>query len=245
MNPLFFLFFCLVFLVGCNRLFTTARVQYTNYRMYNLRVDSSVYKWLQPYRDSVEGAMHSYVVTLANDLEKQQPEGTLGNMMADALFEMAAIKFGKHPDAAFMNNGGIRLPVLKAGTITVGTIYELFPFDNVLVLVTVPGTVLQQFLDHIAARGGWPVAGITMQIYKGKAVEVQIGGKPINAQQSYTIAVGDYTANGGDDAAMLIGMPQQSRGYLIRDAIIDFLKEQAKKGRPLTYMPEKRVQYVQ
>lgn len=200
---------------------------------------------MQPYRDSVEGTMRSYIITLANDLEKQQPEGTLGNMMADALYEMATIKFGKRPDAAFMNNGGIRLPVIKAGSITVGTIYELFPFDNVLVLVTLPGTVLQQFLDHIAARGGWPVAGITMRIYKGKAVDVQIGGMPINAQQNYTIAIGDYTANGGDDATMLVGMPQQSRGYLIRDAIIDFLKEQAKKGTPLTYMPEKRVQYVQ
>lgn len=213
--------------------------------MYNLRVDSAVYKWMQPYRDSLEGTMGRYVVTLATDLEKQQPEGTLGNMMADALFEMARVKYGKQPDAAFMNNGGIRLQTVKSGRVTVGTIYELFPFDNILVLVTLPGTVLQQFLDHIASRGGWPVAGMTMRISKGKAVQVVIGGKPIDLQANYTIALGDYTANGGDDAVMLVGLPQQNNGYLMRDALIDFLKTKAQEGKPLVYVPEKRVQHVQ
>jgi hypothetical protein len=38
------------------------------------------------------------------------------------------------------------------------------------------GSVLQQFLDLTAARGGWPVAGITMHIKDNKAVDVMING---------------------------------------------------------------------
>lgn len=245
MKRFWFLLSGTIVMAACSSVYIPVKVQHRDYRMYNLRIDSSVHQWLQPYRDSLAGTMGQYVITLANDLEKQQPEGKLGNLMADAMLEMAAVKYGRRPDAAFMNYGGIRLQTLKAGPITIGTIYELFPFDNILVLLRMKGNVLQQFLDHTAARGGWPVAGMTMQIQNKKAVQVLIGGKPLDPAAEYTIAIGDYTANGGDDAAMLVGIPQENNGYLMRDAIIDFLKLKAKEGKPLSYLPEKRVLYVQ
>lgn len=188
----------------------------------NLRTDSSVQNFLIPYRETMYQSMNVVIATLENDLEKKQPEGTLGNFMADAMYIMAEKKYGIKPDAAFMNIGGIRLPLLKAGQITRGKIYELFPFDNILLLVTLKGTVLQQFLDHISGRGGWPVAGMTMQIKDMKAVNVKLSGEPLDFGKEYIIAVGDYTANGGDDAFMLKGLPQTNNGYLMRDALIDY-----------------------
>jgi 2',3'-cyclic-nucleotide 2'-phosphodiesterase (5'-nucleotidase family) len=190
----------------------------------NMRTDSSVQKFLQPYRDSLNSSMTEVLGQLETDLEKKQPECTLGNFMADAMYMMAQKKYSITPDAAFMNFGGIRLPSLKAGTITKGKMYELFPFDNILLLVKIKGEVLQQFLDHISGRGGWPVAGMTMQIQNKKAVNVLIGGKALDAAKEYIIALGDYTANGGDDAAMLRGLPQINNGYLMRDALIDYVK---------------------
>jgi 2',3'-cyclic-nucleotide 2'-phosphodiesterase (5'-nucleotidase family) len=165
--------------------------------------------------------------------------------MADAMFIAAEKIFGKKPDAAFMNYGGIRLNQLKAGVITTGKLYELFPFDNLLVTVTIKGTVFQQFLDHISGRGGWPVSGMTMQIKNGKAVNVLVGGKPLNPEATYSIVVGDYTANGGDEAAMLVGLPQQNKGYLMRDAIIDYFKSFAAAGTTIVVQPENRVTNVE
>lgn len=219
-----FLFLCLLAFTSCNPLYQATRVNHKEYKVMNMRTDSTVQKFLRPYRDSMSSSMTEVLGQLETDLEKNQPECTLGNFMVDAMYSMAQKKYGITPDAAFMNFGGIRLPSIKAGTITKGKIYELFPFDNILLLVKIKGDVLQQFLDHISARGGWPVAGMTMQIQNKKAVNVLIGGNLIDAAKQYTIAIGDYTANGGDDAAMLKELPQINNGYLMRDALIDYVK---------------------
>jgi 2',3'-cyclic-nucleotide 2'-phosphodiesterase (5'-nucleotidase family) len=207
----------------------------------NMRTDSSIQNFLQPYKDQMTESMSTVLATLTTDLEKKQPECTLGNFMADAMYLMAEKKYGIHPDAAFMNYGGIRLPYLKAGTITRGKIYELFPFDNILVLVKLKGNIFKQFLDHISARGGWPVAGMTMQIQNNKATNVKIGGAALDEEKEYIIAIGDYTANGGDDASMLKGLPQINNGYLMRDALIDY----AVYLKNIQVQLEKRVSYVE
>lgn len=220
----FFLSLCAVvcLFTDCNPVYQASSVKYKGYSVMNMRIDSSVQLFLNPYRDSMNSTMSTVIAQLENDLSKDQPESTLGNFMADAVYTMAEKKYGVTPDVAFVNYGGIRLPSVKAGVITRGKIYELFPFDNILLLVKLKGTVLQQFLDHISARGGWPVAGMTMQIKDKKAINVMIGGKPIDSAKEYTIALGDYTANGGDDAFMLKGLPQINNGYLMRDALIDY-----------------------
>jgi len=43
------------------------------------------------------------------------------------------------------------------------------PFDNLLVLQKLKGNILQQLLDLAASKGGWPLAGITMQIKDKKS----------------------------------------------------------------------------
>jgi 2',3'-cyclic-nucleotide 2'-phosphodiesterase (5'-nucleotidase family) len=241
----FFLIGFAVLLIQCNPVYRAKSVQFYDYNVTNVKTDSSFINFLQPYRDSLTKTMNTVVATLDTDLSKTQPEGTLGNIMADAMYEMAEKYYGEQPDAAFMNYGGIRLPVLKAGVITRGKLFELFPFDNVLVLVKLRGNVLQQFLDHISGRGGWPVAGMTMQIKKNKAVNIVIGGKPIDSTTTYTIALGDYTANGGDDAAMLKGLPQLNKGYLMRDALIDYFSSFTKAGKTITVQLQNRVSNVE
>lgn len=240
------LFALLLFVSGCTVYHSTGNITYTSYRVgAKPTSDSLVQRMLQPYSDSVNRNMNAFIAELTTDLDKAQPEGTLGNIMADAMFTMAEQTFGKRPDAAFMNYGGIRLNNIKAGTITRGKMYELFPFDNLLVLLTLKGDVFKQFLDHIASRGGWPVAGMTMQIKDRKAVNVMVGGIPLQSDKNYTIAIGDYTANGGDDAAMLKDIPQENKGYLMRDALIEYFASFSKQGKKISVVKENRVSNVQ
>ncbi|MBL0145080.1 MAG: 5'-nucleotidase C-terminal domain-containing protein [Chitinophagaceae bacterium] len=44
-----------------------------------------------------------------------------------------------------MNYGGIRLPAIPAGNITRGKIFELAPFDNIIVLQKISGKTFQAF----------------------------------------------------------------------------------------------------
>lgn len=231
-------------IVSCSPVYRPVALQYKDYRILNIQVDSSVVKFLQPYSDSVNHSMNMVIAQLANDLEKKQPEGTLGNLMVDAVKIMAEKKYATIIDIALVNNGGIRLTSLKAGPITKGKVFELMPFDNILVLQKLNGKVLKELLDHIAGRGGWPVAGMTMKINNGKAVDVLINGSPIDENKIYTIAHSDYTANGGDDCTMLRAIPQINNGYLIRDAILDYFASFTKVGKEISVSMQNRVTNV-
>ena len=232
--------------LSCNTSYQAQTLEYKTYRIEDAQQkDSSLLLLIQPYSDSVNKSMNDIVGIADKSLDKKQPESALGNFMVDAFFIMAKEKYNTTIDAAFLNFGGIRLTQLPAGNVTRGKIFELMPFDNLLILQKIKGDVLQQFLDLTASRGGWPVAGITMQIKDKKAVNVMIGGKPLDSNTIYTTANSDFIANGGDNADMLRSIPQLSNGYLMRDALFDYIKKLKSQGKNITANEENRVTHGQ
>ena len=247
-NPLFIFFILFVYLSGssCNTTYQSQSLQYKSYRINdNQSKDSAVLNFLQPYSANVNKTMNDVVGVAAFSLDKKEPECTLGNFMVDAFITMATEKYATKVDAAILNYGGMRLTQLPAGNVTNGKIFELMPFDNLLILQKLKGDVLQKLLDLAASKGGWPVAGITMQVKDNKAVNVLIGGKPIDMNAIYTVTNSDFVANGGDDAEMLRGIPQIANGYLMRDAIFDYIKKLKSEGKDISSTIENRVTYAQ
>jgi 2',3'-cyclic-nucleotide 2'-phosphodiesterase (5'-nucleotidase family) len=233
-------------LLSCKSALVPTKAVYEDYRItQSLGRDTSMTVLMAPYRDSVTRSMDVVVGVAEADMEKAKPEGSLGNFMVDAMLYTARQKFGTPVDAAFTNYGGIRINQLPRGPVTRGKIFELMPFDNLLVLQQVRGDVLQQFLDLTAASGGWPVAGLTMQIRDKKAVNVSVNGQPLDPSKTYTIANSDYVANGGDDAAMLKAVSQQNRGYLLRDALFDYIQALKGQGKNISAKVENRVTNAQ
>jgi 2',3'-cyclic-nucleotide 2'-phosphodiesterase (5'-nucleotidase family) len=237
-----FFFFVLLLAVSCSSSQQTTTLSFQDYRIEKRSaVDSSLVKMLQPYSKTLDESMNKVIGFSNNNMQAKQPESGIGNFMADAVKLMAEKKFNKKVDAGFMNQGGIRSYIPK-GNITTGKIFELMPFDNLIVLQEIKGAVLQQFLDKTAADGGWPVsAGLTMAIKEKKAIQVMINGKPIDPGTVYVIANSDYVANGGSDCDMLKKIPQQNKGYLMRDALIEYVQMITQQGKPLDYQIENRV----
>lgn len=243
---LLLLLFFPVLITACNKAYLPSKANYLDYSITSaLPKDSALLVLLKPYSDSVNSSMNNVISEVEKSLEKKQPEGSLGNFMADAMFFSAKEKFSVPVDAAFVNYGGIRITQLAQGAVTRGKIFELMPFDNIVVLQKLKGTELQQFLDLVAERGGWPSAGITMQIKDKKAINVHVGGKPLDPNATYTVANSDYVANGGDNADMLKVLPQQNIGYLFRDAIFDYIKSLQSKGKNISANIENRVTNAQ
>lgn len=242
--PVIFIFLLLE--TSCNTAYLTQSLQYQTYRVNETRTpDSAMLTMLRPYREEVHKTMNDVVGVADISLDKKQPECTLGNFMVDAFLIMAREKYNTKVDAAFLNFGGMRLTQLPAGNVTTGKIYELMPFDNLLILQKLKGDVLQQFLDLTASKGGWPVAGITMQINNRKAVNVMVGGKPLDPDAIYTTVNSDFLANGGDNADMLRNVPQITNGYLMRDALFDYIRKLKSEGKNINAMLENRVSYAQ
>jgi 2',3'-cyclic-nucleotide 2'-phosphodiesterase (5'-nucleotidase family) len=239
-------FLASILILSCNTTYQSQTLQYKSYRVSSKEQNvSSINQLIQPYSDSVNKKMNTIVGIVDKTLDRKQPESSLGNFMVDAFFIMAEEQFKIKPDAAFLNSGGIRLNELPAGNLTNGKLFELMPFDNLLILQKLKGTVLQQLLNLIAEQGGWPIAGITMQIKDKKAINVMIGGKPIEANTEYITVNSDFVANGGGNADMLRPIPQISNGYLLRDALLDYVKMQTEAGKKITANIENRITNAQ
>jgi 2',3'-cyclic-nucleotide 2'-phosphodiesterase (5'-nucleotidase family) len=222
----------------------TAIIDFDDYKIDSqTKVDSSIIRMLMPYKDSIQHSMSTVIGFSLKGLTKKQPESALGNFMADGMKFMAEKKINKKIDVAFVNYGGIR-SYLPKGDITVGMIYELMPFDNLIVLQEVKGSVLQQYLDKIAARDGWPVSGIQMGIKDKKAVNIFIGNQPFSKNTTYLVANSDYIANGGDDCEMLRGIDQININYLFRDALIEYVLVMTRQGKSIDITTENRIVYA-
>jgi 2',3'-cyclic-nucleotide 2'-phosphodiesterase (5'-nucleotidase family) len=234
-------FLLLLVIAGCHKAYQPTALQYAGYDVRDIAPDSAMLGLIAPYREKVGAAMDDVVAELPMTLIKALPDGTLGNFMADAYLAMAREKFAPSADFAYMNHGGIRLNQVQAGPLRRGTVYEVMPFDNLLVIVPVSGALVQRFLDHIAAEGGGGVAGLTMRIRDKKAVDVRIQGMPLDTARTYMMVNSDYVVQGGGRFEGFRALPAQKTGYLLRDAIQDYCKAFQSQGVALPVSTEKRI----
>ena len=240
--PFYPLLVAIFFAVSCSTSYKTENVQYSHYRIQQYdEGNKSLSSIVKPYSDSVNKLMNVVIGYNEKRLEKKREANTLGFFITDAYLEMAKQKSDLKVDAAFMNSGGVRLPEMPAGAITQGKIFELMPFDNLMVLLKVKGSLLKQYLDTLATNEGVIESGITMQIVNKTTQQVMIGGKPLDLNSDYTIVHSDYVVMNSN---LLKNINRVNIGYLLRDAILDYVKFINNQNRKVTVTNLERVSYV-
>jgi 2',3'-cyclic-nucleotide 2'-phosphodiesterase (5'-nucleotidase family) len=231
-----------VFVISCTSVQHVSKVN-VSYAVPSstITADSTITAIVAPYKAQLDDQMNAVVANVATELTKKQPESTMGNWTADAL--MAGVKRANMPgDFAVCNYGGMRVPVITTGPLTMGELYELSPFDNMIMVVDVPGNIVDSLFQHIATRNGWPVSSaIRMKIKDGKMTSCLINGQPIDQTKTYKVVAPDYVANGGDDARFMIGLPRVQTGFLQRDMIIQYAAETARMGNDIKVVTEGRI----
>ena len=230
------------FAISCNTAYKAEKVEYSGYRIqHQTNNDQSLISIIKPYADSVNKLMKVVIGNNETKLERSRQAGTLGYFITDAYLEMARQKVDPKVDIAFMNIGGVRLPDLPAGPITQGKIFELMPFDNLMVVLKIKGSLLQQYLDTLAANDGIIESGITLQVANKTARQVIIGGKPLDPNADYLVVHSDYVVINSN---LLKNINRNTNGYLLRDAIIDYVKDFERKGKKITVSNADRISYV-
>lgn len=190
--------------------------------------------YLQPFHDSLDRTMNTVLVRSARRLRKGGPESPLGNLMADVLLEIGGERAGRRPDVAMTNTGGIRAD-LPEGPVTLANTYEVMPFDNAVVVLTLPGPVLQRFAAYVA-RELEPQAGLQLVVDKDskKLVRALVGGQPIDSTRTYTLVTSDYVANSSGAARILTNHAgYQTLNLLYRDALVEYLRRRGQRGETL------------
>ena len=117
-------------------------------------------------------------------------------------------------DLAVINGGGVR-DSLPAGQITYRDVLKVQPFANTVGVLTLSGAELLDWLGAAAkmspGAGGYPqTAGLQWRVANGQVLEARVGGQPIDRNRTYTLAINNFTAIGGD------GYPKMSThpGYV-------------------------------
>lgn len=238
-NPLLIAIF---FAISCNTSYKAENVHYSFYRIEQHDEGSKLLSTIiKPYSDSVNNLMNVVIGYNETQLEKKRQGNTLGFFITDAYLEMARQKVDPKVDVAFMNSGGIRLPEMAAGAITQGKIFELMPFDNLMVSLKVKGRLLKQYLDTLAAKDGVIESGMTMEIVNETVQQVMIGGKPLELNADYTIVHSDYVAINSN---LLKNINRSTNGYLLRDALLDYVKFINSQNKKVTVKNIDRINYV-
>jgi 5'-nucleotidase len=208
--------------------------------------DSAAIKLLAPYKATIDSVMYRVIGTALHTLNKERPESELSNLVADVLRHSARSVIGKSADVAVMNMGGLRT-IMSSGPITVREIYEICPFENALCVLTFKGAQLKKVFADIAACGGEGLSGARLVITRdGKLLQATVGGRPIDDNQTYTLATIDYLADGNDALRSLAASETRvcPDNAILRNLVIRYIEEQTAKKRPIDAKREGRIVYA-
>jgi 5'-nucleotidase len=179
------------------------------------------------------------IATFRGDITRQPTlagESSLGNLLADAQASVMQAKF------AFMNPGGIRADLACASDgicdATYGSLFTIQPFGNAMTRMNLTGTQIRslleqqwqgagvRFLQVSGLRYTWDAAKVNGFTCNACVVDIRDAatGALIDPAATYSVAVNDFLADGGDDFTVLRAGTSRQGGPLDLDALIEYLR---------------------
>lgn len=243
MKKIIFLTF-LLFFSACKTNTFLADIQETSVQIEPALIesDADIDQLIAPYKVKLDATMNEIIGEAAQSLPKGRPESLLGNWCADAIHQKSENYYQQSIDFTFINDGGLRVPALNKGQITVGNLFELMPFDNMLVVLELDYEALMNLFNQIASKGGDHLSSsIRLIINNQKVKSVTINGESFQKDKTYKMATTDYLANGGDNLFFLKNKKRINLDKFFRDALIEFVKEKTAQKKAINAKLEGRV----
>ncbi|KPC99270.1 Endonuclease YhcR precursor [Geobacillus sp. BCO2] len=191
--------------------------------------DPEIRTLIEKYEAKVAPLVNQVVGTAAEtitDEQNESGESALGDLIADA--QRAAMK----TDFAFMNPGGIRADI-EQGEVTWGELYNVQPFNNQLVKMTLTGAQIRQLLNQQWQQGQTRMLQISGLRYTWsaskpvgeKVIDIQLpGGTPLKPDAEYTVTVNSFLADGGDGFTVLTHGTNREVGPVDLDALVSYIR---------------------
>lgn len=188
--------------------------------------DSLYLEMLSQKKCELEKQLNNVIGYAPYDMTVQKPECTMLNWACDALYDMAVEVYDGQVDFSVVNIGGMRCN-WQAGNITPRHVFELMPFDNRLVILTMQGKDVLDLCEVYAKQGGQGFSRqMRMQIKNGRARNVLFKGKHINPEAVYYIATSDYLSGGADHFTPLTkAIEKIDTGIKIRDLYMQYVQK--------------------
>lgn len=163
--------------------------------------------------------------TTVDLVQNRMGESNEGNLLCDAMKQETGAAI------AFFNSGGLKINIPR-GKITMEKIYELLPYDNVLMTMDLTGRQIRELLEHGATlpHGGiLQASGISVTYNLKKPIgervaNVCVENSPLNLMNVYTVTTNDFLAAGGDGYATFKEGKNIRYGDNLRDVFVEYIK---------------------
>ena len=191
--------------------------------------DPEIARALAPALDLVRALKEKPIgVVLDTPIRRLATDSPLGNLFTDAL--LASVPGA---DVALHNStGGLRAD-LPEGPLTYGSVYEVMPFDNLVVQIHLTGRQLRQVFAAYLQRSGRTVgfSGVRVRARcAARAVELELtrpSGAPVKDDEPLVVVVTDFLATGGDGILAPVmppkGFSMSGASVLARDVLAEYL----------------------
>ncbi len=197
-----FLIFLLA-LSGCSqRIYQVSQTEFSDNTSINsgLNEDLRMKDFIEPYKNELQETMDKVISYTPVDLPKAGFNSPLANLNCDMVLEESNLiyqpKHGQKIDMCLLNWGGIRRTFTK-GNLTVKNVYELMPFENEVVVVTLSGAKIREMMQFLSqAEFGHPISGI--QFVPNDENSLIINGQKFDPNKNYTVVTNDFLQKGGD-----------------------------------------------
>ncbi len=188
--------------------------------------DTAVARVVVAHEAAVESLAQRPVVVLAERIAR---DSGLGDMVAEAN------RLAAQADVGLVNATGVRRS-LEAGPARWGDVFEVLPFGNYVLRLTIDGRSLRSLARHVVGRGDH-FAGLTVTLDPSRPAGERItdltlaDGRVVSDTARYTLGVLDFLANGGSGYGMLTGLPSTNTGVTDLDAFIQYLRSRPQPVR--------------
>lgn len=223
----------LVILSACKAHYHVSETKPAHYELKSSKNDSIAVLSTLPYKNNLDIEMKKVIAYSDSSLTRDGFETSVGNFVLMATEEYININQKEIADTCvlFMNRGGLRNN-LPMGTITKGNIFELMPFENEIVILTLTGQKLKEAIDGMLKEKKLISFFLSMDIKDKQAENIHIYGTPFDINKTYKVVTTDYLAMGGDNCHFF-GKPVSyiETKVKLRDAIITYCETLTKNNR--------------
>ncbi len=208
---------------------------------------------LETYAKGVKELREKIVANVLEDMSRGLNGGP-GPLIADSMTWKTRAQIG------IMNPGGVRTNLLQ-GPLSVAAVYELQPFGNTLVTVSLKGSeVVKAFEDMIDFQIGGKavdrsnpfiyVSGARFSLDPDQPKGARVSGvmvkdargteTPLDPNAEYKVVVNNFMASGGDkNTTLAASSGKYDTGFVDAEAFLDYVQ-----GKELSNIEEKRITLV-
>ena len=194
------------------------------------------------------------IAAVAQRTQQDNGESVMGRIVVDAVLASTRAPADGGAQLAFMNQGGIRADLVPdaQAQVTYGQLFNVQPFGNTLLSMTLSGEQIRQVLEQqfnsgtntidspriLQVSSGFSYSFDRSQPAGQRISTMTLNGLPMDLKRDYRVAVQDYLAGGGDNFSVFTQGRDEQGGELDLDALVSYVREQSRAApMPLPLQP--------